>query len=283
MSGSTAADLARALDDVGLKAYENDFMTFEQLALLDRPTILHVRTPVSKLRYGHWVLFLGLDGDKVRLYDPPDDVETVTVAELLSIWDGIGLVVADHPSAALIGVPFALSFFAFVIGAVLAIWIMQRWLPAWALVLTVPLAVAAAAHVLMPTGFLRSHDAIINVQETFVTLDVPEVAFAETQSRVASGSCTVVDARQNSAYATFHLPGAINIPIDASFARLARESSAIDRTKPVIVYCAHDHCPWAQNIAAQLAARGVRDISVYRGGVREWRVKSNQNRIHANQ
>ena len=193
MDGSSAADLARALGDIGLKAYENDFMTFEQLALLDRPTILHVRTPVSKLRYGHWALFLGLDGNKVRLYDPPDDVETVTAAELLSIWDGVGLVVADRPSAALIGVPFALSFFTCVIGAVLAISVMRRWLPPWALVLTVPLAVAAAAHVLTPTGFLRSHDAIVNVQEEFVPLEVPEIGFAETQNLAASGSCTLVE------------------------------------------------------------------------------------------
>lgn len=270
-SGSSAAQLRQAVHDIGLHGYESDFMTVEQLWLLDKPAILHVRPPGAGLRYQHWVLFLGFDGDCVKLYDPPRDVGTLTTAELLSMWDGVGIVLDRQASLASFPMPFPLSLIAFVIATVGLIAVGSRWLQGWKLAVSIAIAMAFVAHGVLPFGFLRSPTAVASVQRAYSSLDFPSVDLNQARRMIASGNCAVVDARIARNYATFHLPGALSIPIDSSYLSLNYKASMIDRHKPVIIYCQSESCHWAGDIAAQLAMRGVTNIYWYHGGVYEWK------------
>jgi rhodanese-related sulfurtransferase len=270
-TGSSAAALVQALKDLGLHGYQNDFLTVEQLSLLGKPTILHVRAPGAGLKYRHWVLFLGFDGDHVKLYDPPRDVGTVTTAELLSMWDGAGIVVDNRGSLAALPLPFPLSSIAFVIGAAVLIGVLSRWVQGWRLVVPIALAMSFIAHVCLPRGFLRAPSAVANVQRFFLPADVPIVDLDQTRRLIASGDCLFVDARLGGAFARFHLPGAVSVPVDSSYINLNYKAAAIGGRKSVIVYCQNKNCEWAEHIATQLAARGINNIRWYRGGVNEWR------------
>jgi rhodanese-related sulfurtransferase len=270
-AGSSAAALLQALNDLGLHGYQNNFLTVEQLSLLDKPTILHVRAPGAGAHYQHWVLFLGLDGDQVKLYDPPRDVGTVTAAELLSMWDGVGIVVGNRGSLASLPLPVPLLFIAFVIGAVLLIGVLSRWMQGWKLIVSIAVVMAFIAHVFLPRGFLRAPNAVANVQRSFSSTDFPIVDLDQTRRLIASGGCSLIDARLGGDFARFHLPGAVSIPIDSSYINLNSSAAAIGGRKSVIVYCQSKNCEWAEHIATQLSARGVNNIHWYRGGVNEWR------------
>lgn len=137
----------------------------------------------------------------------------------------------------------------------------------------VAVTLSLIAHVFLPTGFLRSPMAVDNVQASFFAPDVRIVELDEIERLKESGDCVFVDARMSSAFADFHLPGAINIPIDMGYLRMQRALSEIDKRKTVVMYCQSSMCGWGEVVAQQLAARGVHKIVVYRGGVNEWRAK----------
>lgn len=124
--GSTAANLSSALSDVGLHGDERAFLTIDRLRFIDQPLILHVRSPGLGAQYRHWVLFLGFDGDRLRLYDPPRDLGNVTAAELLSIWDGAGIIVGKNRQSAATSIPLSFSFAAFVAGAAILVHLLSR-------------------------------------------------------------------------------------------------------------------------------------------------------------
>jgi rhodanese-related sulfurtransferase len=231
--------------------------------------------PPSGVAYTHWVLFLGFDNDgRARLYDPPREFGSISVSELLSMWHGVGILVARQGENASVSVPLSFAFTAWVAGSALLIKLVPRCCQGWKLVVAVATILSGVAHLMLPTGFLRSPSSVNDVQAPFFAERVARLNFDETHRLINSEACYLVDARMRSAYADFHLPGAVNIPIDSGYLKLKREISRIDEGASVIVYCQSDSCSWAEQMAQQLAAGGVRKIYVYQVGVREWRAKA---------
>ncbi|HUQ01195.1 MAG TPA: rhodanese-like domain-containing protein [Kofleriaceae bacterium] len=65
-----------------------------------------------------------------------------------------------------------------------------------------------------------------------------------------------------------HLPGAVALPPDELTPRLA--ALALDRTKPVVVYCASSTCANSHQVATKMAQLGYADVRVYEGGKADW-------------
>jgi hypothetical protein len=96
VDGSTIIQLSDALDVCGIRHECREGLRLSQLIQAGQPSILHVRTLASRVVYRHWVLFLGCDEiGNCRLYDPPRGQVLISAAELLAIWDGIGIVITE--------------------------------------------------------------------------------------------------------------------------------------------------------------------------------------------
>src|SRR5262245_38676759 len=65
-----------------------------------------------------------------------------------------------------------------------------------------------------------------------------------------------------------HLPGAVVLPPDELTQRLA--AIALDRSKPVVVYCASATCANSHQVATKMTAMGYADVRVYEGGKADW-------------
>lgn len=65
-----------------------------------------------------------------------------------------------------------------------------------------------------------------------------------------------------------HLPGAIALPPEELTQRLA--ALALDRTRPVVVYCASATCANSHQVATKMAAMGYANVRVYEGGKADW-------------
>jgi phage shock protein E len=92
---------------------------------------------------------------------------------------------------------------------------------------------------------------------------VTDVGNAEFKKAVAAGY-QVVDVRTPQEYAQGHIPGAVNVPIDV----LPQTLSAIDKGKPVAVYCATG----ARSLNAKqfLAAQGFGTVVNLAQGIAAW-------------
>jgi ABC-type bacteriocin/lantibiotic exporter with double-glycine peptidase domain len=95
--GSSIAELASAARDHGLFAEPVGRLTVENLRGASTNIILHTKYSPRAKQYDHFVLFVGMDGDKFRIFDPPEPIQTLNAIEVRRIWDGEGLLVSARP------------------------------------------------------------------------------------------------------------------------------------------------------------------------------------------
>jgi rhodanese-related sulfurtransferase/predicted double-glycine peptidase len=276
LNGSSAEELLRAANDFGLQAVAMEQLTAGSLRAIDRPVILHVRRPGFGTQYAHWVLFLGMDGDQARIVDPPNDVQSFNFAELLSLWDGIGIIVSDQPIRTW---PIRIMayveqgiVFLLVLGSVWILGQMSKNRRRWRIVglMMASLVGCLAFHLWHEDGMLRNSAAVAQVKFQYHMPTLDEIATQEVAERLGQPDVTIIDARFADDYAYGHVPGAINIPIYSSLVDRSQALANIPKWHQVIVYCQSRNCLWGEIIGSDLWHRGYRRLAVYRGGYREW-------------
>ena len=70
-------------------------------------------------------------------------------------------------------------------------------------------------------------------------------------------------------YDKFHLPGAINVPIDEEFSDRVQQALP-DKQKPVIVYCLDQACQASPKAARKLEELGYQEVYDYEAGKVDW-------------
>lgn len=272
--GSSGSDLLAALKHVGLNGIYRESLTAEHLELIDKPVLLHVRPVSLSSQYSHWILFLGLEEGRARIYDPPREVGDLSMAELQSIWDGGGIIVSKTPHGAFFArIPTSTASLSLISVAAIGMLLLHRRVHSVAMISLTTIMVALVFTTILPTGFCRSPSAINNVRAVFFPKDVPEIDRAKLQSMLDAGKCQLVDARLSTAFERFHLPGAVNIPINAGYLKFKSHLLQIKDSANIVVYCQSVNCGWAESVAHQIASRGIESVWVYRGGVNDWRAQ----------
>jgi hypothetical protein len=62
---------------------------------------------------------------------------------------------------------------------------------------------------------------------------VPRISVEDLREQWKGGAVTVVDVRDDAAFAASHIPGSLHIP----FARVEGEMSTLPKDKPIVLYC----------------------------------------------
>jgi len=93
------------------------------------------------------------------------------------------------------------------------------------------------------------------------------VPAGELLERVREGLVTVLDVRPPEEYASGHLPGAINIPLD----ELEKHLGEFDSDHEIVAYCRGPHCVLAFDAVSRLREQGV-NARRLAGGLPEWRL-----------
>ena len=97
--------------------------------------------------------------------------------------------------------------------------------------------------------------------------DFEPVAAAELLARSRKGLVTVLDVRPAEEFASGHVPGALNIPLD----ELARRLRELPKGKEVIAYCRGPFCLMSFEAVQLLRKRGMKARRL-RDGMPEWRI-----------
>jgi len=80
----------------------------------------------------------------------------------------------------------------------------------------------------------------------------------------------VINVLDHDQYESKHIPGSINIPLEAADFVSRVGSAVANKDKPVVVYCASSDCHASEEAAAQLEEAGFTDVRDYRPGVEGW-------------
>jgi len=198
--GSSASDILVALKQIGLTGSYRETMSIRNLRLIDRPVILHVRPVGMASSYRHWVLFLGFDGDSVRIYDPPRDQGKLTAAELLSIWDGVGIIVDEEGASFASSIPISISTVNIVALTGILLLFFRKRVPGVVSLIATTLIVTLTCVAILPTGFYRSPLAVKNVQACFFKNKIHRIEFEELDGLIHTENCQLVDARPSGAF-----------------------------------------------------------------------------------
>ena len=277
--GSRVRDLLRAIEEHGGHALAIDNLSADALRAAEHPMILHVRRPGHQTTYSHWVLFLGVEDGQARLLDPPEELETIPLAELLALWDGTAILVTREPPSLLSLRIASWSWFVASLLGCAALLVLARQIgsasrlsprvfPYLALPALVLLA-AVLSHLLWPEGFFRNRGAIAQVAGRYFEPRLTQLDYTQTRQMVKEGA-VLLDARTPDAFEYDRLPNALNWPITASLSERNRLFARLPADRPVIVYCQSSGCTWAATVASDLILRGHPNVFVYRGGVNDW-------------
>jgi rhodanese-related sulfurtransferase len=284
-SGSTLPELCQAARDSGANAQLVENLRVADLHRLDCPAILHVKSEFDDPDYNHFVLCVaGADG-RLALYDAPAPLVRTSGHELAAVWDGTALLVSAEPIKLVNLRTWAAARLALVIGAAVAVAgiiilirkiYRQRVLiphsrfgpPAQFLILIcAAVLVAAAYHLFDPEGFIAQQQAVGAICAFGRNPD--RIELRRTRELLKDGAL-FVDARRTEDFEHGHIPGAINVPPDASRSDRARRLANRSKAAPLVVYCESAQCPYAGLLARRLSREGFGNVSVFAGGWLAW-------------
>jgi rhodanese-related sulfurtransferase len=243
------------------------------------PIILHVRRPGYHADFAHWVLFLGSDGPTAHLLDPPGNAQDVPIAEIMAVWDGVGVVVT---SGSWSGWEMKCGAWvvqgAILLGLAIATKAIRRirWFrvipqSAFLVVPAMALGSALAYHGSLASGFLRSPGAVGEVIRRNYEIDLPIVSAKDVSHLLSRPDVIIIDCRLEPAFRSGHIPGAVNLSVMANTWERLLVLDKIPMASQLIVYCQSDECEWAGQVAGDLFCRGFGNIAIFRGGWIGWK------------
>lgn len=81
----------------------------------------------------------------------------------------------------------------------------------------------------------------------------------------------VIEVLPRDSYETFHIPGAVNVPLgDADFDRKI-EAVAPDKDREVVVYCADTECDASPKAGKRMEQLGYTNVLDYEAGKADWK------------
>ena len=93
------------------------------------------------------------------------------------------------------------------------------------------------------------------------------IARREEVQELLAGGAQVVNVLPESDYEAIHIAGSINRPLKEMTPEGLRD---LDRSRPIVVYCADGQCDVSPRAAALLAAEGFAEVYDYEMGMADW-------------
>jgi rhodanese-related sulfurtransferase len=291
--GSSLSDLIRAATDRGLYAEPMGRMSCAMLQHVHCPVILHVKNDLTTAKeYNHWILFMGTEDGKARIYDGVSPVEMVEFADLAAHWDGVGLLISTAPlstSSLWLVTSAQFAFYAASCAAVVALllWLQLRWInkPHWtswsggwrrcvcelAMLIALALVLGTGFRWVHAGGFLSHAPAVAAIQDMHLGGFLPRVKVEDIPQLMHTKGVIVVDARYPQDFANGHLAEAVNIPPNASPEECQNALAGVPTSKRLLLYCQSNGCPYSEMVARKLMALGYVNILYFRDGWSAWR------------
>lgn len=280
--GSTIRDIELACETLRLNtsAYEN--LSAERLLMIDSPVILHLHDKYDPTGVGHWVVYLGFDGERARIYDSAEGLFECEFGAVLRRWSGVAVVIDSENGGELsqkIGLVTP-SFFVLALSLCAAVFVVVqrnfalthsirgRFLQLLVVFLCSGLS-GVFYHWILPLGIFKNEVATssITAEHFHERIREAELSLLQATDQNSVGSrLLLVDARSSTDFAKQNIAGSINIPGDWDSWRVAEAVSRVPLdTFVVVVFCRDSRCTWSNRVALHFAHRG-QDVRVFSAG-----------------
>lgn len=292
IAGSNTNDLISLARDFKCHATTYSNLDLISLKVAQNPLVLHVTRDSNSKCGGHWVTFLGYDGDLIVMYDSAKRpcLFKMPPAELLTRWSGFAIEVSESPKSFVgkvaTSLPTVLQGTLTLLIPFLAIGFLAsshfvcktRFRRGFALVITsmsmVFMVQLFDENSLFQNAYVSRWQARV---ETGITEfpDIEEVDHLQLLEGIENGAVIVDSRRSNTSY-NFSIPSSVKVGIDFDVTEFYSAVSQLSKEDRIITYCNSSTCLWAKAVACRLKDEGFKDVSVYVGGVESFLAKSNE-------
>ena len=100
---------------------------------------------------------------------------------------------------------------------------------------------------------------------------IPVALLASARERVEDPTIAILDARNAEEYAAGHLPRALSLPVDEAELRIGSYVRLLTPQTPILAYCGGGDCSDGLDLALKLREFGFENVTLYAGGVLEWK------------
>jgi rhodanese-related sulfurtransferase len=294
--GSSLTELKKAAADYGLYAKILSNLTSQELRASSDPIILHVKSESTSTQYNHYELFLGTENGQARLFNPPEPIRLVGFHQLAPRWGGTGLIVsAELIRLGTLFAPARKRLVSYGAIAVAIIWIVRWARHRWPLEIgtasrrrLLGLSAAQSAgfviaavlggmvyHFANDEGFLANATGTASVQQAYVGSFIPKISERKVSRHLNSGT-VFIDARYARDFEAGHLEGALSVPVDANDVKRETAMAQVAKDARIVVYCQSAGCKFAEKVAIEFMRDGFSNVSIFKGGWREWAAKSDK-------
>jgi rhodanese-related sulfurtransferase len=273
INGSSGQDLLRLIRESGGTGSLFANWGRLHLQLIESPTILHVSNEIP-----------GAYNDRQYLvYDSTFGLEHWTASELLSRWDGTGVMLDNSTSgksyplesdATMIQAICAMAACAALLFTGMALNLIRFLLSPQFNSLFVALVVILLLASTAVTGYRRTEldiPYLAWVESHYLDLAIPEISREQLEilMRDSSKMVTVVDTRRADSFNAGNIDGSVSIPIDASPEHFRHCVHALTHDTPIVCYCDNESCRIADEVAKRLRLCTFQ-VAVYRRGWKDW-------------
>ena len=96
------------------------------------------------------------------------------------------------------------------------------------------------------------------------------ISLAEAEDLFSTKKALFIDSRDEAAYLSGHILGALNIPYEGKKAEPMLKAQGLSLQRTLVIYCDGSECQSSLYLAKLLHENGFKDIRVFFGGWQEW-------------
>lgn len=272
--GISDSELIRLAEKHGLVAEKILGLSSADLSSTRCPLILPLRQDRGSQNL-HWVTLCEVASDGFIFFDSIDAHVKLTRCELDALWDGQGILIGNGREIVdssrnllwLNGFSRKVLFLSVVLGFVFASNNVRLLRRSKSIVLV-------SGSILMyfcfeTSLYNRDFYSLLHLSNCWNEQSTPDRFVREVP---ANPETLIVDCRQPADFRRGHIPGAINLPINASAISWNRFITA-HHERSVLVYCQSVHCGWAEQFQKRCDCLGIK-TAVLSGGYERFQVQN---------
>jgi len=241
--------------------------------------------------YDHYILFLGVEGNEMKVFDPGRGSLRIPLWQFSQRCDGFGLIVSDKVineenlfgavrrnrlmgcsavAALLVAIHFARKHRFLKSPKGQPKTIVRRAIAEGLFLCLAASAGGGLYHLWAAEGLLREGSGTKAIQESHFAFFLKKVDREKMEALVEAGTTVFVDARLPGDFQAGHIGKAVNVPVYLEEHEVTEKMEHVPRDSEIFAYCQSSSCPYAVVIAKKLISAGYLNVSVYKGGWRDW-------------
>jgi len=282
LEGSTFDDLIKAANDNSLNAFPLSRLTLDDLIRIEQPVLLNIYSNGQLEFRNHWVAYLGIEGQRLKIADGADGIVRWTTAELLISWRGDGIVITRAEQEKVYAAIFSqhcTTLWKIVI-LVLVVHLVGTFRPVQVnnyvgsiVLLTGTLIGTYLSAYLSNAGIANpdNRSSLVYTEHLIGFRTLSEVSLEHLQT-APSHTYLLIDSRLHSDFRRGTIEGSINIPVTFRREDFNKSLFGVERSRMLVVFCQNQKCGFGRSVANRLIKMGFENVKLLDRGIDELRV-----------